>query len=315
LLPHELVSRYIIPNIRALIAHRLAENGLSQERIARLLGISQPMVSKYLRRKREDIIKEFEKIGINIEELSSVTELLASLLLKGSVTEYYQAFTSYVNLLLSRGDLCELHRRIEKRLPQSCELCRNAFRALKDTNIVEVEEAVNELVRHPLFFLLIPNVGSNIVLARDNARTVYDVVGLSGGIVRVDRKVLPIGEPTYGGSRHTALILLAVREKWRSIRAAMVIAFSSKCADYFKSNDMCVLEVGPHKDPNKLLDDIKDAVLKSRRPIDVIADRGGYGLEPVIYVFGSSVREVVRKVINCLNLLKETKSPEASIEG
>ncbi|BEP18225.1 thiamine-phosphate synthase family protein [Pyrofollis japonicus] len=315
MLPHELVSKYIIPNIRALIAHRLVENGLSQERVARLLGISQPMVSKYLRRKREEIVKEFEKIGLNIEELNSVVELLVSLLLKGSVIEYYQAFTSYVNLLLSRGDLCELHKRLEKRLPQNCELCRNAFRALKDTNIAEVEEAVNELVRHPLFFLLVPNVGTNIVLARDDARTIYDVVGLSGGIVRVNRKVVPIGEPTYGGSKHTALILLAVREKWRFIRAAIVIAFSDKCINYFKTNDMFVLEVGPHSDPNKLLNDIKDAVMKSVRPVDVIADHGGYGLEPVIYVFGSSVRDVVKKVLECLDLLKETGDFEAGVKG
>ncbi len=302
MLPHELVARYIVPIIKALIARRLVSKGFSQEKIARLLGVSQPMISKYLRRDTGALFGELEKYGINIAEARSIVDLLSRLLERESVVEYYSAFTSYVNSILARGDLCNFHREIEPRLPPSCDICRQAFAPSKDIVVVEVEEAVKVFTRHPRAYMIIPNVGSNIVAAKHGARSVSEVVGLTGGIIRVGKQVIVIGIPVYGGSRHTAQVLLALHEKWPRRRAAMVIAFREKCISFFK-NRCTVVYSGPHSGPEYLLSDIRAVVAKQEKPIDVLADRGGYGLEPVIYVFGESAQHVVDKVIECLNEL------------
>ena len=303
MLPHELVTKYIAPVIKALIVHKLASRGFSQERIARLLGVSQPMVSKYLRRSRESLFSELEKYGLSIVEVRSIIDLLSALLERGSILEYYSAFTSYVNSVLARGDLCKFHREIEPRLPLSCDICRQAFAPSKDIVVAEVEEAVKAFVQHPKAYMVIPNVGSNIVAARHGASSVSDVVGLTGGIIKAGKQVVTIGSPVYGGSRHTAQILLMVHRKWPRKRAAMVIAYNDKCIDFFKKRGLSVLFSGPHSSPDELLRNIEEIINSHNVSVDIIADKGGYGLEPVIYVFGESAHQVVGRVIECLEEL------------
>jgi len=303
LLPHELVTKYIAPIIKALIAHRLASRGFSQEKIARLLGVSQPMISKYLRRSKESLLGELEKYGLSIVEARSIVDLLSALLERGSILEYYSAFTSYVNSVLARGDLCKFHRAIEPRLPLGCDICRQAFAPSKDIVVAEVEEAVKMFAQHPKAYMVIPNVGSNIVAARHGASSVSEVVGLTGGIIKAGKQVVIIGSPVYGGSRHTAQVLLVVHNRWPKKRAAMVISYSDKCIDFFKKKGLTVLFSGPHSSPNELLRNIEEIIDSHNAPADIIADKGGYGLEPVIYVFGESARQVVERVIECLDEL------------
>jgi len=303
MLPHELVARYIAPLIKALIAHSLVNRGFSQERVARLLGVSQPMISKYLRRSKDNLFTELKRYGINPEEAASVVDLLAALLERGSIMEYYNTFTSYINTVLARGDLCDFHRELEPRLLQGCDICRQAFTPVKDVVVTEVDDALRKFLQHPKAYMIIPNVGSNIVAAKRDARRVSDVVGLSGGIVRVGNKVVAIGSPVYGGSKHTAQILLKVLSRWPRKRAAMVIAYSDKCLEILRSMGLRIVVTGPHEIPERLFEEIEVVLNRVGEEPDVIADRGGYGLEPVMYILGYSATQVVNLVIKCLDEL------------
>jgi hypothetical protein len=58
ILPCEVAVKSVIPAVRALIAKQLMEEqGLKQDQVAELLGISQSAVSKYSRRVRGHAIK------------------------------------------------------------------------------------------------------------------------------------------------------------------------------------------------------------------------------------------------------------------
>jgi predicted transcriptional regulator len=46
--PCENASRYVLPALRANVARLLAKNNYTQKSIAKILGITQPAVSKYL---------------------------------------------------------------------------------------------------------------------------------------------------------------------------------------------------------------------------------------------------------------------------
>ena len=299
-MPQELVARYLIPGIRALVAHALREQGLGQERIARLLGVSQPLVSRYLRRVPDSILHELSEIGIDVDDVQSIVSILAARLLLQNYTGYMDLFTSYINTLLARGTLCNLHRKLDPRLPTGCKLCMKLFRPGSDPYIEEVEEAAKLFISKRGVEKLVPYVGSNIVAAKPQAQTIAEVVGLTGAIVRVGDRATIVGFPAYGGSKHTASILLLVYSKWPNRRAATVIAFSDRCLEKLRKAGLRVVEVGPHESPEKLISDIASVLEKQTEPIDAIADRGGVNLEPVIYVFGQSAIDSVRRALLCL---------------
>ena len=300
MLPHELAARYIVPPLKAVVARILRDKGMGQEKIAKLLGVSQPMVSKYLRRDVEELLKELEGAGTPREEAWAVAEVLASQLLRGDYGGYFSLFTSYVNSLLSRGALCSLHHRVDSRLPPDCSVCSTLFQPSSDPFIFEVAEAVETFKGTPGAERLIPNVGSNIVAAKPGASTIAETVGLTGALVRAGGQVVAVGSPAYGGSKHTASILLLVMRRWPDRRAAVVIAYSPGCVKKLKEKGLNVIEIGPHSSPQSLLYDMAESISKVEKPVDAIADLGGHGLEPVIYVFARNATEAVEAALTCL---------------
>ena len=50
---------------------------------------------------------------------------------------------------------------------------------------------------------------------------------------------------------------------------------------------------GPHDNPNKLFDDLEKAIDRERGYVKVIADRGGYGLESIIYIILDSLDQLI----------------------
>lgn len=298
--PHELVSKYLAPGVKALVALRLRSRGFGQERIARLLGVSQPMVSKYLKRRVSDIVENLARAGVDPEEAVSVADTLASKLARGDLQGYYALFTSFANTVLSRGGLCSLHR--SHGAPADCNICATLFAQEEDPLVREVEEAARLVAATPGAGRLIPNVGSNIVAARRGATSIYDVVGLTGALVRVGDRAVIVGKPAYGGSRHTAMVLLKAMRCADRIRAAMVVAYMKECIATIEKHGQQVLTVGPHDSPEKLLEDIAVKLSDKRvcSNVGALVDLGGLGLEPVIYIFAETAVEAAEKALSCI---------------
>jgi len=53
----EFVADNVLPVIRSLVAKKLLESGYSQLRIARVLGITQPAVNRYVNRDINELMK------------------------------------------------------------------------------------------------------------------------------------------------------------------------------------------------------------------------------------------------------------------
>ena len=299
MLPHELVARYLAPGLRALVAHRLRARGLGQERIARLLQVSQPMVSRYLRRSQEAVLEELRGYGVDPGEALAVAEALAAKLARGDIEGYLALAAGYANSVLARGGLCRIH--IERHgAPPGCDVCTRLFQAPRDPYVEEVLEAVKLFTSAPGSAELIPRVGSNIVAARPGAESVADIVGLSGAIVRASGRAVVVGAPVYGGSGHTAKVLLLYHRRWPGVRAAVVIRYTPSCLAALRRGGLRVYEAGPHHGgEEELLRDLARLAGEAAEPPDAVADLGGEGLEPVIYVFGSTAAEAVEKALLC----------------
>lgn len=74
----EVVSQDVLPAVRAAVAKRLMENGLSQKQVADRLGLSQPAISQYkrdLRGKKTGIFADYPQL---LEDIHSLAGRVAS---------------------------------------------------------------------------------------------------------------------------------------------------------------------------------------------------------------------------------------------
>jgi len=298
--PQELVAKFVIPYIRALVAIELYRRGYSQVKIAKLLGISQPMVSRYIAEGVEYQIEKLSSVGIPREEAMAVANMLTEVASRGRKQDFIRILASYGNTILMRGYLCSKHRELVPDIPLDCSMCTKLFSQPHDPLIEELKQAYEILRNCSKAYELIPEVGANIVVALPDAVSLREIVGFSGRIIRVGNRIEAVGEPLYGGSRHTAQILLIVRKRHHGIRAAMVIRYSNTCVEKLRRNGMTVLDTGPHENLEALYKDLEQVVKASTARPDAIADRGGMGIEPVIYIFGLSAIEVVKKALICV---------------
>jgi len=299
MLPHELVSKYVAPELRGLTTHFLSDRGLGQYKIAKVMGISQPMVNKLLSKPKEHYYSELEKIGIKRGEAERIAELSAAMLSAGKKLEYLSFMSSYLNSLLMTGRLCFLHRELFPGIPVSCDICMRIFQPATDPRTEEIRLALELLQSNTSSYRLIPEVGSNIVVADPDASSPEEVFGISGKIVAAENKIAVIGEPVRGGSRHTSLVLLAVKKKFPKLRSAFVSRYSERCIEALKKKGYRILFTGPHRSLEELYSSIAEAATSSREEPDAIADAGGPGIEPVIYIFAENASEAVKKAFDC----------------
>ncbi len=121
LLPSEIEARWLLPVLRALVVRRLLnEYHMTQERVARLLGVTQASVSNYVRAVRARGLRP-EAVSLLARYASDVAEVAYR-----SQDPYAVARALQEALIRIRKDrvLCELHQLLEPSLDvENCELC------------------------------------------------------------------------------------------------------------------------------------------------------------------------------------------------
>jgi len=122
ILPEELASKSVIPAIRALVVKRLVEDhGMTQQEAAKLLGVTQPAVSKYLHEKRGAAIK------LNgIKEIDKATGEIAQLVSSKKVPqiEVMSKIEAACDYVRRNRYMCDLHKKLEPSMDvNSCHVC------------------------------------------------------------------------------------------------------------------------------------------------------------------------------------------------
>ncbi len=293
--PYELVARYFLPEIKALVALELLGRGFSQLKVSKLLGISQAMVNKYVGRGREYFVSNLEKIGFNREEIESMVSMLVKPLLMMDVSMYNLYLMTMVNRLLASGRFCRLHHKLNPSLPSECRVCYRIFYYTpNDPFILEFMEALDRITSNPLFYKLIPEVGMNIVYSPPDARDYREYIGITGRILRSGDGAIIVGKPARGGSRHVARVLWLVKKIDEEKNVCASIRYDKEILSTLKKMGLQILYTGPHEDPEKLMDELERSIKSGKLDrIDVVADEGGRGLEPIIYVFARSLDNLV----------------------
>ncbi len=110
----EVEAKYFLPVIRQQLAQELSRQGLSQQKIAARLQITQAAVSHYINKERAaaELPEEFkQEIRDMAHQLQSIGE-----------AEFAQWLSDLCQRALHNGLLCNLHRQHEN-IPEDCDKC------------------------------------------------------------------------------------------------------------------------------------------------------------------------------------------------
>lgn len=182
------------------------------------------------------------------------------------------------------------------------------FREAESLRICEeMSRAVGELEAAPGLEALVPQVGINIAMAPVRARTLDDVIGLSGRIVRVAGRARACGCPSRGGSAHMARMALTLRQLTGDLGCCMNIRYSEPILDACSQLGLSAAKVERELEPEgeKTMSwAIKNALGRLPRPPDLVYDLGSVGKEPMIRILGSTPAEVAGKAARIAGALR-----------
>jgi XRE family transcriptional regulator, thiamine biosynthesis regulator len=291
--PEEVVVEEVLPSLRAMLIEGLAKEGLPQQRIASLVGLSQAAISKYqagrvhtdaaiLRDARaQQVVRDVAR-GLGAGGMGGF-EALARL-------------HGLVRVWENRGRVCALH---EAGMPAlrglGCDLCvlGGQSRILEEQEVLDqLRLGVRALEQCEGFASLLPNVGSNIVMARRDARDVLDVAAVPGRIYEVKGAIRIPGQPEFGASRHVAEVLLGVHDAFAEVRGALNLRYGEDVAVVlralgWKAAPFDATYAGRRE---------RLAALRGKAP-DALYHEGAFGIEPALYLLGKGAVEVASKAI------------------
>ncbi|MEM2910579.1 MAG: thiamine-phosphate synthase family protein [Nitrososphaerota archaeon] len=285
--------------MRGLVALELRKSGLSQSRIATLLGITQAAVSLYLSRDAAHYKKRLQSIGVPLEEVEKLVKLVSNDILE-SMGKANETFYAFWKGMLSKGLLCDYHRSMYPSL-SDCDVCLKApaYPSVEHAEVLrDLEHAIHMLEGSGYFVRLIPEVAVNIAMSLKNAVSEIDVAAVPGRIVALRDRPKTMSRPEFGASKHMARVLLRVRTIRNDIRAVMNMKYDEDIEGAAKRLGMNIAytEKGNIIDEEAVIEAVATA-FKKYGELDVVFDKGGMGLEPMTYIFGKSATDVVKKAL------------------
>jgi len=149
---------------------------------------------------------------------------------------------------------------------------------------------------------VIPECQTNFVFAKTNPKTINDVLGISGRLVKTGKEIEIAGQIVYGGSQHVASAVIEVNKKFPEILSCINIKYDKKIILKAKKLGLTVLSYDRTKEPKKIKSKENSSIiwgvansLKNKCP-DLIYHKGDIGKEAMILIFGINPNNVIKKV-------------------
>ena len=149
---------------------------------------------------------------------------------------------------------------------------------------------------------LVPECQTNFVFSKIRPKKIYNVLGISGRLVKAGDKIIQAGELKYGGSQHVATAVIEVSKKFPEIRSAINIKYEPNMIVKAKKKRMEVISYDRRKESKNSKQKENSSILwgissclKSTKP-DIIFHKGDMGKEPMIIIFGKTPSDVIKKI-------------------
>ena len=165
----------------------------------------------------------------------------------------------------------------------------------------ELLDSINNFKQIKNIYKAIPECQTNFVFTKKNPKTIKDVLGISGRLVKSGKEIVTAGEIVYGGSQHVATAVIHVNKKFPEIRSCINIKYDTKIISKAKKSGFTILRYDRTNEPEKSKRRENSSIswgilnsLKTKLP-DIIYHKGDVGKEPMILIFGKNPNDVMKK--------------------
>ncbi|MHA1791399.1 MAG: thiamine-phosphate synthase family protein [Promethearchaeota archaeon] len=297
--PCESVVKTFITTYRHRMIKTLKEFGWTQQKIANKLSLTQAGVSNYLNKEEDlDNVKSFNIDALVEETINLINQpgnhldVIMEIVCK-QCKQY--RFPSEI--------LCEMHKdEIPELKALECEICSKyidkekfSYEGEKNKIIRELIEGFNKIRYNKKFTSLIPQVQSNLVLGfKDPKKNTYkDYAAFPGRIVKVNDEARVTSVPEFGSSKYIASLISIVRSRFPSIRCATCIKYDARIKESLEMSSFNMLLMENERKLDLVKKKLENNVMQ--KP-DIIVFTGSIGLEPVTYILGDSLDDVLVKL-------------------
>ena len=173
----------------------------------------------------------------------------------------------------------------------------------KDSIERELSESIQKFTGIKNIYKNIPECQTNFVYSKKNPKSIKEILGISGRIVKAGKKVIVAGDLEYGGSKHVATALLTVNKKFPQIQSAINIKYQNTTISKIKKLKFIVSRYDRNQEPIDVKNKgstiewgIKSAIKNLKESPDVIFHIGGFGKEPMIIIFGDTPKKILKKI-------------------
>jgi hydroxymethylpyrimidine/phosphomethylpyrimidine kinase len=171
-----------------------------------------------------------------------------------------------------------------------------------------LRDAIHDFQNLKNIYSIIPECQTNFVYSKEKIKTIQDILGVSGRIVKSGKDVIVAGSLEYGGSKHVASALLEMHKKFPHIRAAVNVKYDPHLIQLGLKKGLVVKSYDRTKEPsnikrkeNKSISwGIKQAIKNSNIPPDMVFHKGDFGKESMTIIFGINPSQVVQKISKIL---------------
>jgi len=263
----------IFPEVRKRAALNLRREGWKQNDIAKSLGVTQAMVSRYLSAEIEEFPADIEKA------LQGMADEISDMLInKRSDPEIIATICRNCFAMREKGSMCQLHP------VDNCRVCMN-IRSQgpvgKRKEVLDDVRAAVKILEGPLSPHVVPEVRINIASALPDADGSAGVVAIPGRLLEIRGEIKALTEPEFGASQHLSAILLAAKRKQPDIKGVVNILFSAVVEKALRALKIPFTEFDGENIPEGWKG-------------ECLAYRGAYGREPCLYIFGNTAVEAAR---------------------
>ncbi|MCE9652842.1 MAG: bifunctional hydroxymethylpyrimidine kinase/phosphomethylpyrimidine kinase [Nitrosarchaeum sp.] len=176
----------------------------------------------------------------------------------------------------------------------------------KDDIREELTHAINEFVQIKNIYKFIPECQTNFVFSKKSPRSIKEILGVSGRIVKTGNSVTVAGDLEYGGSKHVATALIVMNKKFPEICSAINLRYSEDIILKLRKKRVIISSYDRNDEPKTIKNKdrssvgwgIKHAIRNLKNPPDIIYHKGDFGKEPMIIVFAKTPTSVIEKISN-----------------
>ena len=174
----------------------------------------------------------------------------------------------------------------------------------KDSIHVELTHAINKFIEIKNIYKYIPECQTNFVFSKKNPKSIKDVLGISGRIVKTGDTVTVAGDLLYGGSKHVATALITMNKKYSDICSAINLKYNKETISKLRKVGLTISSYDRSTEPKDVKNKegssigwgIKYAIKNLEEPPDVIYHKGDYGKEPMIIIFAKTPTLIIKKI-------------------